>query len=201
MIKNQIIPFIGWIGFSITLLVILLTKSCGDKKNDLHTIEKTIESTRTVVYDSTQRKIIPSKAPISIITKTVVIPAKVDTQAILLAYFAIHTYSDQISDSSLHLQIFDSVSQNKIYGRRIFYQWLKPVESTSSTTITNTPVLKSRSGFYIGGFGDFSKNRYGVGPGLTWLTKKQVMFNYDFDVLNKSHRVGTKFLINARSKN
>jgi hypothetical protein len=201
MIKNEIIPFIGWIGFSVTLLVILLTKSCGDKKSDVHTIEKTIESTRTVVYDSTQRKLIANKAPISILTNTVVIPAKVDTQAILLAYFAIHTYSDQISDSSLHLQIFDSVSQNKIYGRRIFYQWLKPVESTSSTTITNTPVLKSRSGFYIGGFGDFSKNKYGVGSGLTWLTKKQVMFNYDFDVLNKSHRVGAKFLINARSKN
>jgi len=189
---NNIFSFGGWIGFAASLVFIVFLDRCTDRPASVNTIEKST----IVIYDSTKKEIKATNDPVGISIQTVGIPAHVDTSEILKLFFAIHTYSDQIQDSCIRLQIFDSVCQNKIFGRRTAYQWLKPVKTIESSTIT---LSKNTNGFYAGGFVQAAKNNFGIGPQITWLTKKDVSINYGFDVINKAHLIGVQFKINARA--
>lgn len=190
---DYIFSFGGWIGLVICLVFIVLFDRCQEHQASVHTIEKNT----VVIYDSTKKEIIPASIPVGISIQTVGIPANIDTNKILQAYFAIHTYSDQIQDTALRIQIFDSVAQNKIFGRRINYSWLLPVKTVESTTVN---TVADPSGLYAGGFATGTKQQFGIGPKITWLTKSKVMVSYGYDVLNNSHQLGTQFFIYGRAK-
>ena len=195
---DYIFSYGGWIGTVICLVFLLFLDRSSDHPAPLHTIEKT----KVIIYDSSKKEINPTHDPVGISIQTVGIPAQVDTAAILKAFFSVYTYSDQVQDSALKLQIFDSVTQNKIFGRKITYQWLLPIKTIESTTITTVPEPIRRHEFYLGGKVQASLQQFGIGPIITWKTKNKVLIGYGYDLLNNSHQLNTQFIIGGgRTKN
>ena len=112
--------------------------------------------------------------------------------ATVLAFFASYTYSNIIQDTTLRATIFDSVSQNKIVGRRFTYNLLKPVRTIESTTITLSP-----SGFYAGAFTSASREKFGFGPEVSYLNKNKNI-HFGFDIPNRMIHAGITLRIHAR---
>lgn len=133
-------------------------------------------TTHTVYFDSTQKNIPVLSIPGTVSFYPVFQP--MDTAMIGLAirnYFASFTYSQTIQDSSLRATIFDSISQNRVMARRFNYAWLKPIKTVESTTVT--PPAPQKFGFYAGGFVDYNKNALGIGPKISFETKKNLVFS------------------------
>lgn len=168
---------IGWAGFCVCLIILIFTNKCG---------QQTVINTKTEIhkfYDSSV-KIIPSekiKIPVPV-TFTVPVPVSmhIDTAAILKNYFSINYYSQKIQDSSICAYIKDSVSQNKIIHRDFSYQWLKPVLTTQSTTITVEPVkhMKLLAGAFIESNG---YNLSGAGPEASLQFKNGDLVSLAYD--------------------
>lgn len=150
--------------------VILFLKYCGDKDVQVNTIRTETK----FIYDSTKKMVPVLQPPASVMVYTVPVPANINYDSIVKRFFAVYTYSQQIQDSSIRAQIFDSICQNRIVGRKFNYTWLKPIETIKSTTITLNP-----HGFYFGGFVDGSANSFGMGPKISYLTKKEWLVGYD----------------------
>lgn len=103
----------------------------GGHVDTLYTHTNTIK-----VYDSTQHRIyIPVETPERIIQlPPEQIPALVDTQAILSAWFNQAIYSRVFADSNIRATIDDTVSHNRLGRGKFTYQWLKPVSYITTTT-------------------------------------------------------------------
>lgn len=174
---------IGWAGFCVCLIILVFTNKCG---------QQTVINTKTEIhtfYDSAI-KIVPAekiKIPVPV-TFTVPVPVSmhIDTDAILKNYFSINYYSQQIQDSSIRAFIKDSVSENKIIHRDFSYQWLKPVLTTQSTTVTLEPArrLKLLAGGFIESNG---YNLSGAGPQASLQLKNGDLVSLSYDA--KKHLV------------
>lgn len=174
---------IGWAGFVVCLIIIIFTNKCG---------EQIVVNAKTEVhkyYDSSLKVIPGEKIKIPVpITFTVPVPValKIDTAAILKNYFSVNYYSQLIQDSSIRAYIKDSVSQNKIVHRDFSYQWLKPVLTTQSSTVTLEP--KKRLKLLAGGF--IESNGYslsGLGPIASLQLKNGDLISFAYDA--KKHLV------------
>jgi hypothetical protein len=153
------------------------------KKND--NVTPTVVTERYYYYDSTPKDIPVPQAPASVSVKTVAVPANINYDSIAKYFFAMYTYSQVIEDTAIRVKLIDTISQNRIQGRKFTYQLLKPVRIVESTTVT-LPAQK-RLLFGVGGFAEVSANLT-FGPRLTLTTKKDWQFGYDFGVADKSHR-------------
>lgn len=169
--SNKInIAFLFFTQVLLAVGVILFLRNCGDKDVQINT-----KHTETkFIYDSTKKMVPVLQPPASVMVYTVPVPANINYDSIVKRFFAVYTYSQQIQDSSIRAQIFDSICQNRIVGRKFNYTWLKPIETIKSTTITLNP-----HGFYLGGFVDGSKTSFGLGPKISYLTKKDLIIGYD----------------------
>jgi len=185
---EKLISSVNFIGLFVGLIYMLFFHSHEGAVNT-----NTIEKNTIKIYDSTKKVIVP-KMPASLQTFCLVpVPMDVDTAAILRNFFAIYTYSQSIVDTNIHAELFDTISQNKILGRKLTYRLIKPVKTIESTTITIQPNYR---GFYLGGFIDGNKTSFGIGPKISFNTKNNVQFGYDFDVLRNIHRVNLQKKIN-----
>lgn len=175
---GHILTSINFIGM-VVLVIILI--------NFRLPTNQTVFTERIKVYDSTQKFITPVAAPVGvqIYTVPVNLPLNFNYDSLISLFFAAHTYSQSIQDSSIRALIFDSISQNKIAGRRFSYQWLRPVRTIESTTINAVPKLQ----FFGGGFVNYSSQKLNFGPSLSLKTKKDVVIGYEYGVMDKGHRV------------
>lgn len=183
------------------LLVILLFRYCqvDNKSNVVNT-----KTEKLIYYDSSKKEIDPSVPPVSVSNQTVpvLIPIS-DTAAVRLAlinFFSVHSYSQQIQDSSIRAEIFDQVSQNRIIDRKFQYQWLKPVKTIESTTVTLEQ--KKRAGMYMGGFIDYSKayNSFDFGPKFSFETKKNLIIGCDLGLKNGIKEASYRIQLQQRLK-
>jgi hypothetical protein len=189
---NTIFCFAGWVGFVICLVIIIFLNKCADPST--HTIEKKT----TVIYDSTKKQLTAKTPPAAVSIFTVPVPSIIDTAEILKRFFASYTYSQQIQDSSLRFQIFDSITQNKVVGRRTNYNWLKPVKTIESTTIT---IENNPKGFYAGPFiQGTQKQILGYGFEAAYVTKRNY-YRIGIDLKNQAAVIGLTFKLNARGRN
>lgn len=154
----------------------------------------TIEKSTTIIYDST-KKIIEPKGPATISTLSFYpVPAAVDTAAILRIFFTVFTHYQQYQDSNIRAEILDTISQNKILGRKFNYQLLRPIKTIESSTVTLNP-----KGWYGGIFMPISGGRLGIGPKLSYLTERQLLFDAGYDLVNRQFVIGTQIKLNAGS--
>lgn len=198
---NYTISAIGWLGFIITLVLLISLNKCKKEEPSNTVIEKTIINN---YYDSTKKV-----APL-IITKEgkpiyVPVPTIVDTAQILVNYFARFSYTRTFEDTCLRVVLTDSISQNKFLSPAKFtYQWLKPIKTVSSTTITSISEPKKRVNFLLGGYFQFSKNYItSYGPEFNLQAKKGNLYGINYDLKNNAIGIKTLFNLNEalRAKN
>ena len=121
----------------------------------------------------------------TIVEKEVVIPAIVDTQALLKDYYSKVLYKDVLvlPDSLGTVAVTDTISQNKILGRTFN-------ASVKQRTIKETMIVKepARNQLYYGLNAGFNKEDYvsAIGAGLILKTKKDKIYNFNIGVNNRT---------------
>lgn len=195
---TNILCFAGWIGFVITLLVVIFFNKCGGKTE--HTIEK-----QTVInnyYDSAIRTI---PQPVLIPGKPILveIPAVVDTEQVLRIYFSKYPLTRIFQDSALKATLIDTLYQNHLtFPGNFSYQWLKPVKTVESTTVTVKEEPKSKMKILLGAYGQFSGSYVNsFGPELYLQGKKGNLYGINYDVKNKAVGVKAAYNLNGLFKN
>jgi hypothetical protein len=117
--------------------------------------------------------------------KEVIIPAIVDTQALLHDYFAKNIYKDtlQLPDSLGTIAMIDTITQNKILGRT-FNASVKQRTIKETTIVKELPKTKLFYGFE-GGFNKADVVSH-LGFGFLVNTKKDKMFHLGLGVANRT---------------
>ena len=120
----------------------------------------------------------------TIIEKEVVIPAIVDTQALLKDYYSKVLYKDVLvlPDSLGTVSVTDTISQNKILGRTFDAK-------VKERTIKETMIVKElpKTQVYYGLTGGFNKADVvsNIGAGLLIKTKKDKIYQVGVGVANR----------------
>jgi len=195
---NYILSAVGWLGFFITLTILITLKKCGSEA-------PIITESKTVInnyYDSTE-KAAPIKYEVPGPPIFIPVPADVDTAKILSLYFSKNPYLRVFEDSNLIATIADSISQNKFLSPAKFtYKWLKPIKTVESTTVTVESPKKIN--FLAGGHADFNKKFFqDWGPDLYLQTKRGQQFGVGYNVNQQSVSIKAAINLNDafRSKN
>jgi hypothetical protein len=120
----------------------------------------------------------------TIVEKEVIIPAVIDTMALLKDYYSKVLYKDTLilPDSLGTVSLSDTISQNKIFGRTFN-------ASVKQRTIKETLIVKElpKTQVYYGLTGGFNKADVvsNVGAGLLIKTKKDKIYNLGVGVSNR----------------
>ena len=106
-------------------------------------------TTTTKIYDSTQHNIpVIIETPEHIIERP--IPANIDTQKVLQAYFGSAYYSRHFSDSNISATMDDTVTENRLGTGKFTYKLIRPHTTIHSTTTTLQPVAPGSTQFFVG---------------------------------------------------
>lgn len=107
------------------------------------------KTTITKIIDSTQHNIpVIIETPEHIIERP--IPANIDTQKVLQAYFGSAYYSRHFSDSNISATMDDTVSQNRLGAGKFTYKLLRPHTTIHTSTTTLQPVAPGSTQFFVG---------------------------------------------------
>ena len=175
------------------LIVIVVFQQCGGDKTKTGEIVKvdgkkyelikheidTVEVVKTKVVTKKGEDIYHETI------KEVIIPAIVDTQALLQDYFAKNIYKDtlQLPDSLGIVSLIDTITQNKILGRT-FNASVKQRVIKETTIVKELPKTKLFYGFE-GGFNKADVVSH-LGFGVLVNTKKDKMFHLGLGVANRT---------------
>lgn len=160
----------------VLIIVIIFLRQCsGTGGVDNTPSEPTIITKVETKYDTITKEV--TKYVPKIVTRikteidTIRLTQKIDTLSILEDYFAKYVYEDFQQLDSLNLTIRDTISQNKILSRKIFYDLIYP-----TTTVTETKYINQRE-FYVGfGLNGTSKQFNYIGGSILYRTRKKQMF-------------------------
>lgn len=131
----------------------------------------------------------PPGQPITIINQP--LPDKVDTGAVLRAFFSEVTYLDSVDTDTLKIVLKEVISQNKIVSRELTHRLKIPI-----TTVTN--VYHRPSMLMVGGSVTKTDQVSLVGS-VGYLTKRDVLIYGSFDPSTRQWGVGAMVPI-RRSK-
>ncbi len=172
----------------ILMIILFFQKTCGGKKcPDCPEID-TITKVDTVYNTVTIHSPIYTPVPYAVHhTDTVIIPANVDTAAILADYFAEYYYADTLMDDTIAwLVVYDYITQNKVQAREWAYKNRQPTQVITNTTVVdNCKKWNIGVGIFVGG----SKERFDAGVGGLLTTKKSGSYGIEFNPFDKSARV------------
>ena len=159
----------------VLIIVIIFLRQCSGDGGEITPSEPTIITKVETKYDTITKEV--TKYVPKIVTKikteidTIRLTQKIDTVAILEDYFAKYVYEDFQQLDSLNLTIRDTISQNKILSRKIFYDLIYP-----TTTVTETKYINQRE-FYVGfGLNGTSTQFNYIGGSILYRTRKKQMF-------------------------
>ena len=150
------------------------------RSGELSFSQTNVSSDTVIVNLPPQTINFPAGQPINIINQA--IPSKVDTGAILRAFFSEVTYLDSVDTDTLKIVLKEVISQNKIVSRELTHRLKIPISRVTnvyhrpsmllvggSVTKTdqvslqgNVGYLTKRDGFIFGSF-DPSTRQWGVG--------------------------------------
>jgi hypothetical protein len=122
----------------------------------------------------------PAGQPINIINQA--IPSKVDTGAVLRAFFSEVTYLDSVDTDTLKIVLKEVISQNKIVSRELTHRLKIPI-----TRITN--VYHRPSMLLVGG-SVTKTDQVSLQGNVGYLTKRDVFIFGSFDPSTRQWGVG-----------
>lgn len=140
---------------------------------------------RDTVYLSSPAivKTIPGKVPEFITKDTSCEAARIARDVLATNYFATSIQSQKFRKGNSWLELTDTVTQNKIIGRRAIYE-LETVTVKETNTITNTIQAEQKRQVYLGGGISGNKanlvNRFELG--LLYKDRKDRMFGVSADL-------------------
>ncbi|MDL5050662.1 hypothetical protein QQ054_32180 [Oscillatoria amoena NRMC-F 0135] len=180
---------LGWVIAALLVIIALDTKIQCNTQEPSATDADTVVIYETIPGDSIQYPVYVGVP----IPDTVYLPDTVtllpDTAAILSDYFQIRKYSDTIRrDSSFLVIINDSLTRNRLSGRSVFFQNLRPIAVTS-TIITRKP-LPAPAIFAGANLGGTLSGKYSFSPSLAYTNKQGRMLSLQYDLLNRELRAG-----------
>jgi hypothetical protein len=180
------LKWLGWIAAFSLLILFLLHRSCTKNEPRVPvSVHDTIivhgDSQLYLVRDSTIK-------PVKIYIRDTV--PNVDTPAILKDYFASRVYLDTIKARDITAVIEDSISDNRIAGHKVL------VENKRDTHLI-TPLPKPKNKVFIGGFLGYSIKDLSpvAGVSVSFITRKDVLYCYNFDVVNRTQTIGLSWKI------
>jgi hypothetical protein len=146
-------------------------------------------TTRDSVYLPPVVVNMPPGKPTIIVDRPV--PADVDTQGILKAYFREITYHDSIVNDTVKISLKETISENAIRSRELSWQLKMPIQ-----TIVNNYEPKRQ--LFIGGQAVYS-NSAAIYPFLAYKNKKNHLVTGYYDPWNKAVGVGYSVPITIRN--
>lgn len=123
---------------------------------------------------------LPPGQPLTIINQP--LPDKVDTGAVLKAFFSEVTYLDSVDTDTLKIVLKEVISQNKIISRELTHRLKIPI-----TTITN---VHKRPAILMAGGKITKTDELGLSASVGYLTKKDILIYGSFDPSSRSWGVG-----------
>lgn len=158
-------------------------KGCGSGKGSVPKSD-TIFTSDTIWGDSIPYQVyVPVPKPYKVVV-TDTLFKDVDTTAILRDYFAIVYYTDTLkNDTSALVVIVDTVSNNRLKGRSMWFQNRRPT-TINNTTITNV-YPDNKFQLYGGILLQGNANQFGVGGLLTVKFKNNTQFSGGVLIGNK----------------
>ena len=177
----------------VLLIVIVVFQQCGGDKTKTGEIVKVDGKKYELIkheidtFEIVKTKVVTKKGEdiYHETIKEVIIPAIVDTQALLQDYFAKNIYKDtlQLPDSLGIVSLIDTITQNKILGRT-FNASVKQRTIKETTIVKELPKTKLFYGFE-GGFNKADVVSH-LGFGVLVNTKKDKMFHLGLGVANRT---------------
>lgn len=151
------------------------------RRSGVLSFNQTNVSSDTVIVNLPPQTInFPAGQPINIINQA--IPTKVDTGAVLRAFFSEVTYLDSVDTDTLKIVLKEVISQNKIVSRELTHRLKIPIQ-----TITN--VYHRPSMLMVGG--NVTKTDHlSIQGSVGYLTKKDVLIYGTFDPSTRQWGVG-----------
>ncbi|KAF0195634.1 MAG: hypothetical protein FD166_2807 [Bacteroidetes bacterium] len=124
----------------------------------------------------------------------------VDTMAILKDYFARVVYLDTLKDdSSAFIAVMDTVFQNRLQGRSLYFANRKPTSIIHNTTVL--PEVDDRLKLYAGAMVAMApRDRYDFGPAVILMTPRGNGYSYAFGVNEKSHTITLVWKVKLKRK-
>lgn len=151
------------------------------RRSGVLSFSQTNVSSDTVIVNLPPQTInFPAGQPINIINQA--IPSKVDTGAILRAFFSEITYLDSVDTDTLKIVLKEVISQNKIVSRELTHRLKIPI-----TKITN--VYHRPSMLLVGG-SVTKTDQVSLQGSVGYLTKKDVLLYGTFDPSTRQWGVG-----------
>lgn len=161
------------------ILLLLLLQQCGKGSSNTIITSDTVFITDTVFDTITIET--SSKPKVITVIDTVKIPIDVDTAAILADYYKQYIYKDSIrEDSNYAIKIIDTVTQNKIIGRKYFVTNLRPTVINNTTINNDTYIYPSKHVLGIGGGVRGSANTMALDIGLNYTINNKLDINGTF---------------------
>lgn len=114
------------------------------------------------------------------IRDTFLIPSQTDTAAILADYFRTRHYFNSWDTLDVSVALKEAVTANRIESREL------TIQNNRATRIEQVFENPPKNRILLGGFADWEP--FGAGLGAGWLTKKYTLFQYQYDLINGSHR-------------
>jgi len=123
---------------------------------------------------------------------------QIDTMAILRDYFARVYYLDTImDDSSAFIAILDTITQNRIHGRKLYFANRKPTSIINTTTVLPS---NEKSKLYVGGMVAMNPgDKFDIGPSMMLITPRGG-YSYAYGVNEKSHTLTLVWKIKLQRK-
>jgi hypothetical protein len=124
----------------------------------------------------------------------------VDTASILRDYFARVVYLDTLKDdSSAFIAIRDTVTENRLRGRQLYFANRKPTAIIHTTTVQ--PSETERMKLYAGAMLALTpEDKSDIGPVIMMMTPKGAGYSYAYGVNEKSHTLTVVWKIKLRRK-
>lgn len=132
---------------------------------------------------------LPPGQPINIINQPM--PSRVDTGAVLRAFFSEVTYLDSVDTDTLKIVLKEVISQNKIVSRELTHRLKIPIQ-----TVTN---VYSRPRMVMVGGMIQNSNRINMVGSVGYLTRRNMFVYGTFDPYNRVWGVGAMVPIRLRS--
>jgi hypothetical protein len=177
----------GWMIAGTLFILLLLQRSCEPEC----TVNPTVHDTITIHGD---RELIA-------VQDTILKPVKVyyplnpkhpviDTATILKDYFSHKIYSDTIRAKDVVAVIRDSLSGDSLGIRKVF------IENRRDTR-SNLQGSAQKNKIFIGGFFGLSPQdlHQSAGVSLIFLTRKDALYQYQYDAFNRTHCIGMSWKI------
>lgn len=192
---NYIFSFGGWVGLTITLILVIFFNKCGSEQPQIIKEKTEIHN----YYDSTEKPI-PVKYTVPGEPIFIPVPAKVDTAKILALYFAKYPYSRVFSNDTVTISLNDTLSQNRFsHPGKMSYKWHLPIKTVESTTITVEQPKKIT--LLIGAHINFNHRFFqDFGPDIYLKTKRDQLIGVGYDIGSEAASFRTAFNLNQLFK-